>query len=90
MGLLSWAITGLVAGALARWVVKAEKRGCLTTMVIGLVGALIGGALYRFGTGDDFDFDGFDLAEVGVSFVGAAVLLLVLQAIEGRGEIGRR
>ncbi len=85
MNLLGWIIVGLLAGGLARRAVGAPKRGCLATIGIGVLGALIGGALFRFATGDPIGaFDEFDLMSIFVAFVGAAALLLVLEAVGGK------
>lgn len=82
MSILGWLVVGLIAGALAGWVTGSEGRGCISTIVIGILGALIGGALFRAATGNDFDaFEQFDLPSVLVAFVGATALLLVLQAV---------
>jgi uncharacterized membrane protein YeaQ/YmgE (transglycosylase-associated protein family) len=60
----------------------SEKQGCLGTTVVGILGALIGGALFRLAIGDEVDvLDEFDLGSILVAFVGAAALLLALQAI---------
>ena len=89
MTILGWIIVGFLAGALARMATGAEKKGCLGTIVIGVIGALIGGALWRLATGDDTSaFDEFQWQSVVVAFVGASALLLVLQAIN-RDSRGR-
>jgi len=80
MGPISWIIVGLVAGALARRVVHAPHRGCLGTMVIGILGALIGGALSSAAGGDGLG--DFGLRSLVIAFLGACLLLLVLQALE--------
>jgi uncharacterized membrane protein YeaQ/YmgE (transglycosylase-associated protein family) len=80
MDLLAWVVVGLIAGGIARWIVKDERKGCLYTISIGVIGALIGGGLMR-GAGlenEDMEF----LASVGTAIVGAVLLLLVLQAID--------
>jgi uncharacterized membrane protein YeaQ/YmgE (transglycosylase-associated protein family) len=83
MGILGWLVVGFIAGALARAATGTRKRGCLGTIVIGIIGALLGGALFRMAMGDDFDsFDGSYLASIFVAFVGAALLLLVLEALD--------
>jgi uncharacterized membrane protein YeaQ/YmgE (transglycosylase-associated protein family) len=85
VGILAWLVVGFVAGALARWVTGSTERGCIATIVIGILGALIGGALFRWATGDEAStFDDFDLGSIFVAFLGAVLLLLVLQAISPR------
>ena len=87
MSLLAWAVVGLLAGGLAGWVMRTEPRGCIATMVIGILGAFIGGAIYRWVRGDDAEvLDEFDLGSVLVAFLGACALLLVLEAISGRSR----
>jgi uncharacterized membrane protein YeaQ/YmgE (transglycosylase-associated protein family) len=81
-----WAITGLLAGGLGRRVVGTRKRGCLATMLVGLIGAWVGGGIYKLVRGDEFRFDDFDLASIFVAFIGAVAFLFVLQAIEGRSR----
>lgn len=89
--LLAWAATGFIAGVLARWIVKDERSGCVYTIVIGVLGALIGGTLMQ--VVDDRPLDDFSFRTVVVAAIGAVLLLLVLQAIAGRGQrrrTGRR
>lgn len=87
MGPLAWAVVGLLAGGLARRAIGAERRGCIGTMIIGILGAFIGGGLYRLLRGDDVEvFDEFDLGSIFVAFLGACALLLVLEAIGGRSS----
>jgi uncharacterized membrane protein YeaQ/YmgE (transglycosylase-associated protein family) len=86
--LIAWAATGLIAGALARWVVRDDRSGCLYTMVVGVLGALIGGALMQ--AADKRSLDEFSIRTVLVAAVGAVLLLLVLQAVGGRRPQGRR
>jgi len=80
MGPLSWIVVGLLAGGLGRRVVGAQRRGCLATMVIGILGGLIGGALSSAAGGDGIG--DFGLRSLIVAFLGACLLLLVLQAID--------
>ena len=42
MNFLAWVIVGLLAGLAARAIVRDDKSGCLYTMVVGILGALIG------------------------------------------------
>jgi uncharacterized membrane protein YeaQ/YmgE (transglycosylase-associated protein family) len=85
MGILWWCVMGLLAGGLARRAVGAPKRGCLATIAIGVLGAFFAGAASKIATGDELStFDEFDLGSVFVAFIGAAALLLVLEAASGR------
>jgi uncharacterized membrane protein YeaQ/YmgE (transglycosylase-associated protein family) len=87
MSILAWLVVGFVAGGLARWVTGSDKRGCLATIVVGIIGALIGGALFRLATGEEGSaFDNFDLGSVFVAFLGSVLFLLVLQAISPRSR----
>jgi uncharacterized membrane protein YeaQ/YmgE (transglycosylase-associated protein family) len=84
MGALSWIIFGLLAGVIAKWLTSgSEPKGCLVTIIIGIVGAGIGGWIgTQLGFGK---VTGFDLRSLGLAVVGSVVLLLILQAISGRG-----
>jgi uncharacterized membrane protein YeaQ/YmgE (transglycosylase-associated protein family) len=79
MGVVGWIVVGLLAGGLARSATGSEKRGCLGTMIIGILGGIIGGALFNAiggnGIGD------FGLWSILVAFVGACVLLFLMQAL---------
>ena len=82
MTILGWIVVGLIAGTLARWVTGAHPGGCLVTIIVGILGGLIGGALFQLVTDNDSDvMDDFDLGSVFVAFVGAVLLLLILEAI---------
>ncbi len=84
MNLLGWVVVGLVAGGVARAIVKDERTGCLYTMVVGVLGAIIGGGLMSLI--DAEGVDGFSIRTILVAALGAVLLLLVLQAIAWRGR----
>jgi len=88
MGLLWWALTGLLAGLLARWIVKDDRQGCLYTTAVGVLGALVGGALMQ--ASGRKGINEFDLRSVLVAALGAVLLLLLLQAVGGRKGSRRR
>lgn len=88
MGILGWIFVGLIAGLLARWIVKDERTGCIYTVIVGVIGALIGGGLMSLI--DEQGVDDFSFRSIIVAAVGAVLLLLVLQAIAGRGPRTRR
>lgn len=82
MTLLGWLVIGLVAGALAGKATGTKSSGCLPTIAIGILGALLGGWLFRVTIDRDADvMDEFSLGSMFVAFVGAVVLLLILQTL---------
>jgi len=84
MGALSWIVFGLLAGLIAKWLTSgSEPKGCIVTIVIGIVGAAIGGWIgtqLGFGT-----VTGFDIRSLALAVMGSIVLLLILRAVGGRG-----
>ena len=83
MGILSWLVLGLIAGAIARWIMPNKgPQGILITAVIGVAGACLGGWIGAgLGLGS---VRGFDLVSLFLAVVGAAVLLLIYHALRGR------
>ena len=75
MDILTWLIVGLVAGVLASLVVGGY--GIIADIVVGIVGAFIGGAIFR-AAGWSTPFEGL-AGTIFVAFIGAIVLLLVLR-----------
>ena len=75
---LYWILLGLVAGTLAKFLVPGrDPSGCIITVVLGIVGAFIGGFLgTRFGWGT-VSQGAFDLHSVGLATLGAIVVLLI-------------
>ncbi len=88
MSLVGWIVVGLLAGWLARWIVKDDRAGCIYTMIVGVVGAIVGGWLMA--TIDEEGVEDFSIRSIVVAAVGAVVFLLVLQAIAGLGPRRRR
>ncbi|QSQ10730.1 GlsB/YeaQ/YmgE family stress response membrane protein [Myxococcus landrumensis] len=76
--ILVWAVIGLIAGWLASAVVGGGY-GLVGDIVVGVVGAFLGGFIFRaLGAGQPF---GGIVGTIFVAFIGAVVLLLVLRAI---------
>lgn len=76
-GILAWIIVGLLAGWLAGLITRAQGFGCFGNIVIGLLGAAIGGLLFSlFGITDRAGFWG----SVAVATLGAIVLLALARA----------
>jgi len=84
VGIISWIVFGLLAGAIARLVVPGSRRiGCLATLAVGVAGAFIGGVIGNVILGHAIRF-GFHLVPFLLAVVGAVVLLLLLDALSGR------
>lgn len=81
MGIFSWIVMGLVAGALAKWILPGnDPGGMFITMLIGVAGGLLGGFLgTRLGIGD---VTGLNLLSLGLSVGGALVLLAGYRALK--------
>jgi len=88
MSIVGWIVVGLISGGLARWIVQDDRSGCVYTMIVGVLGALIGGWLMS--TIESEGVNEFSIRSIGVAAIGAVLLLLVLQAIAGRGATRRR
>ena len=83
MGLLSWILLGLLAGWLAGLVTGRKGQGCITTIVIGVLGAFLGGALAN-AAGYDGRITDLNLRSVLLSALGAALLLLIFGSSKRR------
>lgn len=87
MSIIVWLIVGLIAGWLAGMAVGGHGFGVLGDIVVGIVGALIGGFLASTFFG--LDVSGFNLPSVLVAFLGSVVFLLILRAVPGRQPFER-
>jgi uncharacterized membrane protein YeaQ/YmgE (transglycosylase-associated protein family) len=74
MGMISWIVLGLVAGALAKWIMPGnDPGGLIVTILIGIAGAFVGGFIgTQVGLGS---VTGFDLVSMALAIGGALVLL---------------
>jgi uncharacterized membrane protein YeaQ/YmgE (transglycosylase-associated protein family) len=80
MGLLSWILFGLIAGAIAKFLTPGrDPGGCILTMIIGVVGALLGGFIATWlGFGG---ISGFDLRSLVIAIIGAILLLIIYRVL---------
>jgi len=84
VGIITWAILGLIAGFIAKWIMpRPQPKGILSTMVVGIVGALLGG-LIATTLGASDGVTGLNLWSILVA-VGGSVALLWLFAVMFRG-----
>jgi uncharacterized membrane protein YeaQ/YmgE (transglycosylase-associated protein family) len=83
MGFIVWIIVGAIAGFLASKVLTGKGMGLLWDIVVGILGAFLGGwlaSLVGISVGNI-------IMEIVVAFVGAVILLVVFRALTHRGAI---
>lgn len=80
---VGWIFFGLIAGFIASKIVNAKGEGCIFNVVLGIVGAVVGGAIFEFLGGQPVHFH-FGLWSMFVAVVGAIVVLFLWHAITGR------
>lgn len=81
MGILTWIIIGLVAGILAKLVMR-DQLGWVLTIILGIVGAFVGGWVFSFFGGPGVS--GFNLTSILVATVGAIIVLFIYGLIARR------
>ena len=81
MSFLTWIIVGLIAGVLASIVMGGTGYGLIVDIIIGIVGAFVGGWLFSM-LGAGVPFGGL-AGTIFVAFIGAVVLLFILRLIRG-------
>lgn len=84
MGILGWLLLGLIAGAIAKALLPGDDPGgIIITMLIGIVGAVLGGfladVLFNADAMDEF----FDLTTWLCAIAGSIILLLIYRAVAG-------
>lgn len=83
LGIFGWIIIGLIAGALAGAFVPGRQRmGCLGTMLVGILGGIIGGFLW-VNVLDNAPASGW-LGALIIATIGAMIVLFVLRGMSGR------
>ena len=86
--LLSWAVCGLIVGLIARFLVPGRQNmGLLMTLVLGIIGAFVGGFLYstfKGSPGEPFSLSGDAWHGWVMAIIGAVVVLWAYCAIYPR------
>jgi uncharacterized membrane protein YeaQ/YmgE (transglycosylase-associated protein family) len=83
MGIISWIVLGGIAGWLASIITKRnDQMGCITNIIAGIVGAAVGGWVFSLFGGQGVT--GFNLPSLGIAFVGAVIVLAIVNLIFGR------
>ena len=85
MSIIGWIVLGLVSGFIASKIVNREGEGFLLDIVLGIVGAVVGG--YLFAVFGAQGVSGVNIYSMFVAVVGAIVVLVIYHSITGRRAI---
>lgn len=86
MSIIAWLVIGLIAGWLAGMVMKGGGYGLIGDIIVGVLGALLGGFLAGVAFGGDF-LSGINLVTLVVAFLGAIILIAIVRALPGRSPV---
>jgi uncharacterized membrane protein YeaQ/YmgE (transglycosylase-associated protein family) len=85
MSIIGWIVLGLISGFVASKIVNKSGEGALLDIILGIVGAIVGGFLFnQFGSAG---VTGFNLYSMGVAIIGAIIVLVLYHAVSGRRSI---
>ena len=83
MGILSWIVVGLIAGILAKWIMPGDQNaGFFVTMLLGIVGALLGGFIMGLLGGPGINE--FSLQTLLIATIGALLVLFLYGVMRKR------
>lgn len=84
MGIIGWVVLGLIAGAIAKLIMPGDDPGGIfVTMLIGIVGAIVGGFIASaVGVGQVDEF--FSIGTWVIAILGALLLLAIYRVVVGR------
>jgi uncharacterized membrane protein YeaQ/YmgE (transglycosylase-associated protein family) len=90
MSILAWLVLGAIAGYLAGFLVRGdESYGVIGHIVLGIVGALIGGFLASALFGVDAINGALDISSIVTAVIGAVIAVVAWNALTGRARTGR-
>jgi uncharacterized membrane protein YeaQ/YmgE (transglycosylase-associated protein family) len=85
MSIIGWIVLGLIAGFIASKLVNKQGEGFLLDIVLGIVGALVGGFIFvQFGAAG---VTGFNIYSLLVAVIGAVIVLFLYHALFARRSI---
>jgi uncharacterized membrane protein YeaQ/YmgE (transglycosylase-associated protein family) len=87
MGIIAWIVVGLIAGWLAGVVMRGGGFGVVGDIIVGILGALIGGFLASAVFGMPDAVNGINVMSIIIAFLGAVVLVAILRALPGRSPV---
>ena len=84
MSIIAWIVLGLLAGFIASQIVNQRGAGLLLDLVLGIIGAMVGGWLFSlFGAQE---VTGLNLYSLIVAIIGSVVILVIYHALTDRGR----
>jgi uncharacterized membrane protein YeaQ/YmgE (transglycosylase-associated protein family) len=85
MFILGWIFFGALTGWIASLLVHSRGQGCMVNIALGLVGAVVGGFIFRELTGIPFLYEFHSLLiQAIIAVLGAVIVLLAWNALRGR------
>jgi uncharacterized membrane protein YeaQ/YmgE (transglycosylase-associated protein family) len=85
MSIIGWIVLGIIAGWIGSNIVDNGGKGPLLDMVLGIVGAVVGGAI--FSALGAVPVTGFNLYSVFIAVIGSVVVLVIYHALLGRRRL---
>lgn len=86
MGIILWIVFGALVGWIASLIMRTdENQGAIANIVIGIVGAFIGGAISSMLGGPSIT--GFNLGSLLIAILGAVVLIFFIRTLTGRSQV---
>jgi len=85
MGVISWIILGLIAGFIGSKLVDKHGQGLWLNIALGIVGAIVGGALFDLLGASGVT--GLNIYSMIVAIIGSVVVLLIYNAVSGRHRV---
>jgi uncharacterized membrane protein YeaQ/YmgE (transglycosylase-associated protein family) len=82
-GIIAWLVVGLIAGWLAGLFMKGGGYGILMDIILGLIGAFIGGLVFSLFVEGNAGFWG----SIAIAFVGACILVAIVRALSPRSTV---
>ncbi len=89
MSIIAWIVLGLIAGWLAGMFMRGGGYGIVGDIILGILGAIIGGWLTGLLLGRDM-VSGFNVESLIVAVIGAIVLIAISRLVTGRSATSNR
>lgn len=85
MGIIAWIVIGGLAGWIASMIMGTnDQQGCLMDIIVGIVGAFLGGIVVNAILGGNTPILAFSWTSLIVAIIGAVILLAIVRAVRGR------